>query len=411
MSKESGRYGFEESGAFVDVFSMEPTSSGPLSGLTFAVKDLIDIAGHKTGCGNPDWRKTHPVAAANGVCVDQLLHAGARFVGKTITDELAFSLNGENHFYGTPLNPRAPDRVPGGSSSGSASAVSCGLVDFAVGTDTGGSVRVPAGNCGIFGLRPSHGVISVAGVMPFAPTFDTVGVLARSSEVLTKAATVLTGCEPAGDMTVGNVYLIGEALEICDPDVRTALEQSLDKLKDLFTRSLKETSMREVDGEPPGTALEVWYHTYCTVQWAEIWSCLGGWIEEVKPEFGPRIKVNFEHVKNLDRSGVGQGIRKREFLSANLEKLLGPNDLICIPTAAALAPIKGSLGNDRTRGNYYPRTLSLTAIAGIGRLPQVSLPVAEAGGVPVGLSLLARRGADAFLLAAAKQVVRRLGIG
>jgi amidase len=411
MSKESGTYGFEESGAFVDIFAIEPTSSGPLSGLTFAVKDLIDIAGHKTGCGNPDWRKTHPVAAANGVCVDQLLHAGGRFAGKTITDELAFSLNGENHFYGTPLNPRAPDRVPGGSSSGSASAVSCGLVDFALGTDTGGSVRVPAGNCGIFGLRPSHGVISVAGVMPFAPTFDTVGVLARSSEVLTKAATVLTGREPPGDVTVGNVHLIREALEICDPDVSTALEQPLDRLKDLFTRSVKETSMREVDGEPLGTALEVWYHTYCTVQWAEIWSCLGGWIENVKPEFGPRIKVNFEHVKNLDRSGVGGGIRKREFLAANLENLLGANDLICIPTAPALAPIKGSLGNDRTSGDYYPRTLSLTAIAGIGRLPQVSLPVAEAGGVPVGLSLLAREGADAFLLAAVRQVVRRLGIG
>jgi amidase len=410
MNKEEGKYGVEESGAFVEVFSIEPTSSGPLSGLTFAVKDIIDIAGRRTGGGNPDWRKTHPPAAVNAVCVDLLLNAGARFAGKTLTDELAFSLNGENHFYGAPLNPRARDRVSGGSSSGSASAVSCGIVDFALGTDTGGSVRVPAANCGIFGLRPSYGTVSVAGVMPLAPSFDTVGVLARSSEILEKAASLLTGRDPAGHVTVGNVFIIGEAFEICDPDVGASLEAPLNALKELFAGSVKEISVHEIDGEPRDTALEVWYHTYCAVQWAEIRSCFGAWVEEVKPEFGPRIKVNFELVKNLDRSGIEQGIRKRERLASSLEELMGPNDLICIPTAPISAPKKGSLGNDRTRGDYYPRTLSLTAVAGVGRLPQVSLPAAEAGGVPVGLSLLARRGADPFLTAAVRRVARLFGL-
>jgi len=166
MPSSGARVSAEESGAFVERFSVGPTAEGALSGLTFAVKDLIDIAGRTTGGGNPTWEKTHAAAATHAVCVEQLLAAGARCVGKTVTDELAFSLIGENHFYGTPLNPRAPGRVPGGSSSGSASAVACGLVDFALGTDTGGSVRVPAGNCGLFGLRPSRGLISVAGVMP-----------------------------------------------------------------------------------------------------------------------------------------------------------------------------------------------------------------------------------------------------
>src|SRR3954447_12332292 len=170
---------FEESGAFVERFTLPPTRSGPLDGLTFAVKDIIDVAGHHTGCGNPTWRATHPPTTVSAVCVEQLLAAGARCEGKTITDEIAFSLLGENFFYGTPLNPKAPDRVPGGSSSGSASAVACGLVDFALGTDTGGSVRTPASNCGIIGIRPSHGIISVAGVMPLAPTLDTVGLFAR----------------------------------------------------------------------------------------------------------------------------------------------------------------------------------------------------------------------------------------
>jgi len=170
-----------ESNAFVTTFDLPPMSSGPLNGLRFAVKDTIDIAGFKTGCGNPRWRDSHPAAAVHAVCVEQLLLAGARCVGKTICDELAFSLLGENHFYGTPLNAHAPDRVPGGSSSGSASAVACGLVDFALGTDTGGSIRVPASNCGIWGFRPSHDFISVAGVNPLAPSFDTVRTSQRKS--------------------------------------------------------------------------------------------------------------------------------------------------------------------------------------------------------------------------------------
>jgi len=141
-----------ESDAFVTTFDLPPTGSGSLDGLCFAVKDVIDVAGCKTGCGNPTWRDSHPTAVAHAVCVEQLLRAGARCVGKAICDELAFSLLGENYFDGTPLNPLAPDRVPGGSSSGSASAVACGLVDFALGTDTAGSpgfLRAIAGS-GVF---------------------------------------------------------------------------------------------------------------------------------------------------------------------------------------------------------------------------------------------------------------------
>jgi len=180
-----------QSNAFVATCDLPPTASGQLDGLTFAVKDTIDVAGFKTGCGNPTWRDSHPAAVVNAVCVEQLLHAGARCIGKTISDELAFSLLGENHYYGTPLNARAPDRVPGGSSSGSAAAVACGLVDFALGTDTGGSIRVPASNCGIWGFRPSHDLISVAGVNPLAPSFDTVGVLANSGHVLANVGLAL----------------------------------------------------------------------------------------------------------------------------------------------------------------------------------------------------------------------------
>src|SRR5215216_2008912 len=214
-----------EGNAFVERIEFDRTGSGSLDELSFAVKDLIDLGGHKTGCGNPTWRKTHPPASVNAVCVEQLLDAGARCVGKTVSDELGFSLLGENHFYGTPLNPKAPDRVPGGSSSGSASAVARGLVDFGLGTDTGGSVRVPANNCGVWGMRPSHGFISVAGVNPLAPTFDTVAILASSAEVLGRAASVLLACEENPGEHAGTIHLLEEAFSIADPDVRQALER------------------------------------------------------------------------------------------------------------------------------------------------------------------------------------------
>ena len=234
-----------QSNAFVTTFDLSPTGTGQLDGLRFAVKDVIDVAGWKTGCGNPTWRDSHPTAVANAVCVEQLLQAGARCVGKTICDELAFSLRGENHFYGTPLNPRAADRVPGGSSSGSASAVACGLVDFALGTDTGGSTRVPASNCGIWGFRPSHGFISVAGVNPLAPSFDTVGILAHNADVLARVAVVLLAA-PLSASKPDTIHVIQEAFALADPDVQQALLESVRYLRNLFGERVRETSLRDL---------------------------------------------------------------------------------------------------------------------------------------------------------------------
>src|SRR5262245_12124789 len=220
-----------QSNAFVTTFGLSPTESGLLDGLRFAVKDTIDVAGFKTGCGNPTWRDSHPAAVVHAVCLEQLLRAGARCVGKTISDELAFSLLGENYFYGTPLNAHAPDRVPGGSSSGSASAVACGLVDFALGTDTGGSTRIPASNCGIWGFRPSHDFISVAGVNPLAPSFDTVGVLARSAGVLAKVGLALLAA-PVSASKPAKIHVIREAFALADTEVQEALSQPKRQLRE-----------------------------------------------------------------------------------------------------------------------------------------------------------------------------------
>jgi amidase len=409
MTPPTGSITLEESRAFVEVYPIEPTAPGPLDGLTFAVKDIIDVAGRRTGCGNPSWRESHAPAVSNAVCVDQLLGAGARGIGKTATDELAFSLLGENHFSGTPLNPRAPDRVPGGSSSGSASAVACGLVDFALGTDTGGSVRVPASNCGLFGIRPSHGFISLAGVMPFAPGFDTVGVLARDADVLARAAGVLLGADVPARPKVGTIHMICEAFALADPAVVTALEGALTQLRRLSGSRVVETSIHAIDGEPDGTSLSVWYEkAFRPLQWSEIWSNLSGWISSAQPTFGPVTGHNFEMVRKLDRGLLAETVRRRERYFQRLMAFLGPEDLLCIPTVPTPAPIKGTVGRrDQDTTDYYPRALPLTSLAGVGRLPQVSLPLGNIGGVPVGLSLVGRFGQDAFLLGVVGRITER----
>ena len=387
-----------QSNAFVATVDLSPLGNGPLDGLSFAVKDTIDVAGFKTGCGNPTWRDSHPAAVVHAVCVEQLLHTGARCIGKTISDEMAFSLLGENYFYGTPLNARAPDRVPGGSSSGSASAVACGLVEFALGTDTGGSTRVPASNCGIWGFRPSHDFISVAGVNPLAPSFDTVGILARSADVLAKVGLALLAA-PVSQRKPAMIHVIGEAFALADADVQDALSTPLRRLREKFGDIVRESSLKQIVADEASHSFARWTEIFCMNQWAEIESCLGKWIASAKPEFGPEIAASFQLMDQLDRRRVGEAVERREECYRSLQEFLGPDDLLCIPTTPALAPRKGEPPRRSSSGSgYYPRTLSLTSIAGMGRLPQVSMPIAEANGVPIGLSFLARHGEDSFLL-------------
>ncbi len=397
----------EQSGAFVETFSLAATSRGPLDGLRFAVKDLIDVAGHNTGCGNPSWRDTHPRAELHAVCVEQVLAAGGECVGKTITDEMAFSLIGENHFYGTPLNPAAPDRVPGGSSSGSASAVACGLADFALGSDTGGSVRVPASNCGLWGLRPSHGAISVAGVMPFAPSFDTIGFFANDSEILERVGSVLLARDPISEPTQPTIHLLDEAFSLIDSEVRVALDPVLDELRVLFPGRLRKASLDAWCGVAAGGGLEPWVDSFYTLQFAEIQSSLSAWIADARPTFGPATAASFELARSLDRRTIGAAARRREAYDHCLAAAMGPGDLLCIPTVPAPAPLKATNAQNR-KGHYYRRALSLTSIAGLARLPQVSLPLAVTAASPVGLSLIAARGQDMHLLATVRKIAAAL---
>src|SRR5438445_5649862 len=283
--------------------------------------------------------------------------------------------------------------------------VACGLADFALGTDTGGSTRVPASNCGIWGFRPSHGFISLAGVNPLAPSFDTVGILAQSADVLARVGLVLLACAPVPASKPCKVHLIHEGFALADADVQHAMLEPVRRLRDFFGERVQELSLRDLAADKSARSFASWSDTFCVIQWAEIKSCLGAWIADAKPELGPDVAASFELANQLDRRCVAEALERREQYFRSLHDFLGLHDLLCIPTTPALSPRKGDAPARSSSGSgYYPRTSAMTSVGGIGRLPQVSLPVAHAGGVPVGLSLLARHGQDTLLLEVMKSL-------
>jgi amidase len=364
-----------------------------LSGLTFAAKDVFDVAGFQTGAGNPDWLRTHPPAEFTASSIQRLLNAGATLVGKTHTDELTFSLNGENHHYGTPVNPNAPGRIPGGSSSGSASAVAGGLVDFALGTDTGGSVRLPASNCGIFGFRPTHGLVANDGVVPLAPGFDTVGWFARDGDGLKRVGQVLLRYRQ-NEYEFRNLLLASDAMELVFSDVRPALDLAIAAL---------EQSLGQFDPIKlyHGKAQE-WMEAFRTLQGAEVWQTHGDWIRNTQPKFGPQIQARFDWAASLDRNMIPAALQIRNEVTQSLDELLGTDSIICLPTSPSIALPQNLEGEQLEQ--FRQNALTLLCIAGLAGLPQVSLPLARSDGCPLGISLIGPRRSDGRLLALAASI-------
>lgn len=369
-------------------------ASGVLAGLAFAVKDVMDVAGTSTGNGHPDWLATHPPAARSAVAVDRLLAAGASLAGKTIADELCYSLTGENVHYGTPLNPAAPDRVPGGSSSGSASATAGGAVDFALGTDCGGSVRVPSSYCGLFGMRPTHGRIPLDGVAPFAPSFDCVGWFARDAVLLERVGRVLLAdATPAQPVT--RLIAPREAFGILSPEAAEALAPAL--------RLAQETIAPCEEIALATDALDAWSATFRTLQAAEIWTSVGPWIERVRPAFGPGVKERFDAARAVAPSAVEAAAAHRTAIRSRLRDLLQAGTAFLMPTVPRPAPLRG-MATAEVEVTTRHLAMNLLCIAGLGGLPQVSLPLAQVDGAPFGLSLVGPAGSDTALLRAASVI-------
>jgi amidase len=366
-------------------------AEGPLAGLTFAAKDLFDVAGTRSGWGNPDRLDEAPVSLTTASALLPALSAGATLIGKTHTDELASGMFGENPHYGPPINPRAPDRVPGGSSSGSAAAVAAGLCDFAFGTDTGGSVRVPASFCGLFGIRTTHGRISTAGLMPMAPSFDTVGWFARDATLLRRIGALYFGAEA----TTPRLLLAEDAFGICTPEVGSALLAAANRLG----------AARAVTLFAEGVSH--WLDTFRPLQLGELYATHGSWASvpgrRLSPLVGERIREIAAHVP---RDVIARAWVAREALAARLQDLLGRDGLLVIPTTHDLPPKVGAPVGAQI--DFRDRTLALTCVASLCRLPQVNLPAGTLGGIPIGLSLIGPRDGDALLLAAAEALAPRL---
>jgi amidase len=353
-----------------------------------------------TGAGNPDWLALHAPAGRTAPVVQALVDAGAGMVGKTHTDELSRGIFGENARYGTPTNPSAPGRVPGGSSSGSAAAVAGGLVDFALGTDTGGSVRIPASFCGIFGIRPTHGRLSLEGVVGQAPSFDTVGWFAREADVLARVGEVLLGSQAARAPHPRRLIVATDAFAIAEGPTAAALYPAVERISALVQRS-------EQRAISPSVPLSDWFRHQRAAQGREAWATFGDWIDRHNPRFAFEISDNFIRGMRVDDAAFAAA---REFRAARRREameLISPDTIVCLPTAPFPAPL---LGQPRSAMWAHRTAIStLTSICGTLGAPQLSLPLAQVDGLPVGLSIMARPGGDEMLLAFARRVRTRAG--
>ncbi len=373
-----------------DNIKVPGSGRGPLAGTSFAVKDIIDVAGQTTGAGNPDWYRTHEPAERHATAVARLLDAGADLVGKTITEEFAYGLIGENFHYGTPVNPRVPGGVPGGSSSGSASVVAAGEADFALGTDTGGSVRVPASFCGLYGIRPSHGRVPLDGILPLAPSLDTCGWFARNPELFRAIGHVLLGVQPSGAPT--RVLLAEDAFELADAEVRDALAPAIAAV----TAQIG-TPQVVRPGEMVGLeGYGEWQTAMQVTRGSEAAASHLAWMQATDPEMGPGFRGRFEAGAKYTRAEISEAITRRAMIEGYLSGLLGEDAIMLVPGAPRAAPQRGAeeavYDDLRDRNEFY------NCAAPLARLPQVSLPLGETASGPVGLGLVAGHGNDEMLL-------------
>lgn len=362
-------------------------ATGPLAGLNFAVKDLIDIAGVATGGGNPDWPRFARTPDRHAWVVQTLLDSGASVIGKTITDEVSLGILGENAHDGTPLNPAAPNRVPGGSSSGSASAVAAKACDFALGTDTGGSVRVPSSFCGLYGIRPTHGRIDFTGIAVQAPGSDTCGWFARDAATFARVGEVLFGSAlPAALPTT--LLVAEDAFGFADENVQQALTLAVGRLAALIGQR------RDVTLAPQG--LSIWQRAQRVLQSSEAWRTFQPWLDGHNPRLAFSVARSLVQGSMFTDAERNAASLMRMEARARLRLLLQPGTILCLPTTPFPAPPKGLPLHQLDP--LRERISCLTSHGGLTGVPQVNLPGATVDGAPVGLSIIGARGSDLELL-------------
>lgn len=362
-------------------------TSGPLAGYTFAAKDLFDVAGYPTGGGNPHVLAMSGIKQSTAPVIQCLLDAGAELIGKAHTNEMAFSMSGKNAHYGTPRNGAAFDRIPGGSSSGSASAVSNGLCDFAMGSDTGGSVRTPASYCGLFGLRPSHGRLSLELTQPLCESMDTAGYFTRDAHLFGLVGKCLLGEDPT-PLAETPAMVISEALfDLLPAESVAALAPAIEQIRACCPQ------LESLVGKLPSLKDAYWAFRY--IQGREAWLAQGEFIERNGLALGPDVAARFAWSKAVTDQQYNDACEFREAFAAQWDLLLGSRVLV-LPTVPDIAPLLSALDEEIEA----TRQLShhLLAIAVLCRTPQLTMPLVIKDGAPLGISLIGPRGSDASLV-------------
>jgi amidase len=372
---------------------------GPLAGLNAAVKDLYAIAGEKAGAGNPDWYAQAPTAAKHAVAVEKLLAAGANIIGKTITDEFFYSVTGMNAHYGTPPNLRAPGRIPGGSSSGSAAATAAGACDFALGSDTGGSVRVPASFCGLYGIRTTPGRIDTTGAMDMSPSFDTIGWFAASAGLFRTVGHVLLD-DKAARSSIDNLLVASDAFAQADEPVAALLRDALTAMSGALPRA------QAMNIAPDG--FESWRDAVRIIQAYEVWQVNGRFITEKKPKFGPGVAERMLIASKITTAEADASRQIQAAAREHIRSKIKPGTVMALPTAPCIAP-RIDTPQDELE-SFRVRVMRLTCIAGLAGLPQVTVPVGTVTGCPVGLSFVGWAGGDEALLDLAVAVAKYCGL-
>ncbi|HWL30631.1 MAG TPA: amidase [Xanthobacteraceae bacterium] len=374
-------------------------SRGPLAGLRAVVKDMVDIAGERAGGGNPDWLANAQTATANAAAVEKLLGAGATIIGKAICDEFFYSVAGVNAHYGTPTNVRAPGRLPGGSSSGSAAAVAAGVCDIGLGSDTGGSVRIPASFCGLYGLRTTHGRVDTRGVMDMARSFDTVGWFAATPGVFRQVGPVLLG-GAAAPAAIDRLMIAEDCFEQADDAVAALLRDALAAAGNALPKP------QPIRIAPEG--FDAWREPLRIIQAYETWQVYGRFIEEKRPRLGPGIAERMQIAAKVTKAEADAARKIHAAAREHIRAQIPPGTVMALPSAPCIAPKIESTAEELE--SFRVRVMRLTCVSGFGGLPQVSIPIGTVGGCPVGLSFIGWVGGDEALLDLAVSLSRHCGM-
>ena len=382
---------------------LENADEGILARTQFAVKDIMHVEGYPTSGGNPTWaahfgQESHITASI----VQKVMDAGAECVGKTVADELAFNHIGENAHYGTPINPKAPSRFCGGSSCGSAAAVAGALVDFAFGTDTGCSIRGPASFCGIWGIRPTHARVASDGIMPLAPSYDTVGWFARTAEMMERVGSVLLGAD--------NIALEEKPKIIMPKDILTQMNKRFADQFMHFVKKFEESFSSVEEGNLMGDYdfAADWFDCFRITQAAEAWETHQDWMIEHQPDLGEGVYERFEMASELEEEDILKAQSQRQELAAHMHTLLENGTIILMPST--MTPAFARSMDSETRLKTRLPHVGLMAFAGIAATPQISMPLMEIDGAPFGISLIGPKGCDVALLALGHRISLATGV-